>query len=84
MPRNFSKEYKSYHSKPEQIRRRALRNAARRKMIKMGRARKGDGRDVDHKFGISKGNGLKNLRVQSQHANRSYPRTKSGRVKKYG
>ena len=34
---------KKYNAKPEQKKRRAQRNAARRKMIASGRAKKGDG-----------------------------------------
>ncbi len=79
MARNYKKEYARYQGKPAQIKRRALRNAARRKMVKAGRAHKGDGKDVDHKRGISGGNSNKNLRVVSKHTNRSYPRTKTGK-----
>ena len=49
MPRNYQKEYQTYHSKPKQKRRRAQRNAARKKMEKAGKVRKGDNKDVDHK-----------------------------------
>ena len=38
-----------YNSKPEQKKRRAQRNAARAKMMKAGKVRKGDGKDVAHK-----------------------------------
>lgn len=70
MPRDYKKEYKDYHSKPEQKRRRAARNAARRKMEKEGRVRKGDGKDVDHKDRNPKNNSKSNLRVQSKSKNR--------------
>ena len=70
MPRDYKKEYKDYHSKPEQKRRRAARNAARRKMEKDGRVRKGDGKDVDHKDRNPKNNSKSNLRVQSKSKNR--------------
>jgi len=46
--RNYKKEYDDYHSTPEQKKRRAERNAARRKAIDDGRAKKGDGKEVDH------------------------------------
>jgi hypothetical protein len=46
--RNFREEYDAYHSKPEQKKRRAERNAARRKAVEAGRAKKGDGKEVDH------------------------------------
>lgn len=66
-----------YNSKPAQIKRRAARNAARREMIKAGKARKGDGKDVAHKNGNPRDNRKSNLTVQSKTENRSYPRTKT-------
>jgi len=39
---------RKYNSLPLQKKRRAMRNAARKKAVKKGRARKGDGKDVDH------------------------------------
>jgi hypothetical protein len=48
-------EYDSYHGKPEQIKRRAERNAARRKAVKSGRVRPGDGKEVDHSGSHRKG-----------------------------
>lgn len=74
-PRNYKKEYK-YHGTPKQKKRRAQRNAARSKMVKAGRARKGDGKDVDHKNRNTADNRSKNLRVVSKRKNRSYPRKK--------
>ena len=71
MPRDYKKEYKDYHSKPEQKKRRAARNAARRKMEKSGRVKKGDGKDVDHKDRNPRNNSKSNLRVQSKKTNRS-------------
>ena len=69
--RDYKKEYAEYHSKPEQKSRRAGRNAARRKMTKSGRVRKGDGKDVDHKDKNTWNNGHSNLRVMSASKNRS-------------
>lgn len=68
-----------YNSKPEQKKRRAARNAARRAMIKAGKARKGDGKDVGHKNGNPLDNRKGNLRMESKRQNRSYPRTRSAR-----
>lgn len=68
MPRNYKKEYAEYHSKPEQIKRRAQRNAARRKLKKAGVDVAG--KDVDHKDRNTANNSRKNLRVQSKKANR--------------
>ena len=62
--------------KPVQKKRRAQRNAARRKMTKAGKVRKGDGKDVDHKDRNTANNKRKNLRVVSKRKNRSYPRKK--------
>lgn len=69
--RNYKKEYANYHGKPSQIKKRASRNAARRKLAKAGRVRKGDGRDVDHKDGNPLNNRPSNLRVTSKRANRA-------------
>ena len=66
-----------YNAKPEQKKRRAMRNAARRKMIKAGKAHKGDGKDVAHKNGNPHVNKMSNLAIQSKKQNRSYPRTRS-------
>ncbi len=72
--RNYRLEYKNYQGKPKQIKRRAQRNAARRKMAKAGRVRKGDGKDVDHKNHNTANNSRGNLRVMSKHRNRSFHR----------
>ena len=68
-----------YNSKPEQVKRRTARNAARRKMIAAGKASKGDGRDVAHKNGNPMDNRPSNLKAVSKRENRSFPRTKSAR-----
>jgi len=62
---------KKYNAKPEQLKRRAQRNAARAKMVKAGKVRKGDGKDVDHKNHRTSDMSMKNLRVQSKSKNRS-------------
>ena len=77
MPRDYKKEYANYQGKPEQIKRRASRNAARRLLEKEGKVRKGDGKDVNHRNGDPKSNKRSNLQVQTKSANRSYPRTKT-------
>ncbi len=69
-----------YNSQPEQKKRRAMRNRARRNMIKAGKAHKGDGKDVGHADGNpmhTAKKGTKNLRMESKRANRSYPRTRT-------
>jgi len=65
-----------YNAKPEQKKRRAQRNAARAKMMKAGKVRKGDGKDVAHKNNNTANNSRSNLAVQSKAKNRSFPRNK--------
>ena len=75
MPRNYKREYETYQGKPEQIKNRAMRNAARAKMVKAGKAKKGDGKDVGHVVALDKGGSNKNgLRMVSKSANRSFDR----------
>ena len=83
MARNYRAEYDNYHSRPEQIKKRDMRNAARREMEKKGLVRKGDGKDVDHKQPLVKGggNGTGNLRVVPKSVNRSFARTKRAGMK---
>ncbi len=69
-PRNYAEEYAKYHGDPKQVSNRATRNAARSKMAKKGLVSKGDGKEVDHKKGVQKGNGDKNLRVVKRTVNR--------------
>jgi hypothetical protein len=79
--RNYGREYRLYHAKPEQKKRRAKRNKARRMMERAGLVRKGDGKDVDHKNGNPNDNKRKNLSVKSKSNNRSYARTSKARKK---
>ena len=39
-------------------------------MIKQGRVKKGDGKEVDHQNGNPRDNRKKNLNIMSRHANR--------------
>ena len=84
MARNYKAEYENYQGMPEQKKNRAMRNKARRELTQEGRVHKGDGMDVDHAVPLSKGGGTgkSNLRVKPKSANRSFPRTKTGAVKK--
>jgi hypothetical protein len=59
-----------YNSKPEQKKRRAARNKARRMLERQGKVRKGDGKDIDHKDHNPHNNSSSNLQVQSKHVNR--------------
>lgn len=70
---------KKYNAKPEQKKRRAQRNAARRKMIAAGKARKGDGKDVAHKNNNPHDNSSGNLSMQSKAKNRSFKRDRNAR-----
>ena len=79
--RNYRKEYDNYHASPEQKKRRAARGRARYAVMKSGGAKKGDGKDVDHKNGNPNDNRKSNLTVKSKAANRSYARTKTARKK---
>ena len=67
--RNYRKEYDNYQGTPEQKKRRASRNAARKKMAKAGLVRKGDGKDVHHVGGNALNN--KRLAVKPASANLS-------------
>jgi hypothetical protein len=72
--RNYRKEYDEYHSQPKQKKRRAGRNAARRKMEASGKVRKGDGKDVHHKDRNPMNNKANNLKAVSKSKNRSVRR----------
>lgn len=57
---------------------------ARRKMVKLGMVKPGDGKDVDHKTPLIKGGAptaTSNLRVTTPSKNRSFPRTKGAGMK---
>jgi hypothetical protein len=61
---------RKYNESPLQKKRRAERNAARRKLEKEGKVHKGDGKDVDHKNMDTADNSSKNLHAISVNANR--------------
>ncbi|MBE2895721.1 HNH endonuclease [Pasteurellaceae bacterium HPA106] len=70
--RNYKREYKTYHGKPQQIKNRSLRNKARRIMKnELGKSAI-KGKEIDHKKPLSKGgtNKRNNLRVVSRSTNR--------------
>lgn len=79
--RNYEQEYQSYQGKPDQIKKRAQRNAARAKMMKAGKVKKGDGKDVAHVKAFDKGgNNGTGLRVEPKSANRSFKRDSKGNL----
>ena len=73
--RNYRREYELYQGSEQQKKNRAARNAARAKMMKAGKVKKGDGKDVAHVKAFDKGgsNG-DGLRVESASTNRSFKR----------
>jgi hypothetical protein len=77
MARNYRSEYDNYHSRPEQKKNRASRNAARAAMVKAGKAKKGDGKDVAHRNGNPQDNRPSNLVAQSKSKNRSFSRKRT-------
>lgn len=80
MTRDYKSEYDNYHSSEKAKKKRAENNAARRKMEKVGKVSKGDGKDVAHKNNRTSDNRMSNLSVQSVSKNRSFSRnSKAGR-----
>lgn len=82
MSRDYKSEYDNYHSSDKAKKKRSENNAARRKMEKAGKVRKGDGKDVAHKSNDTSDNRMSNLSVQSPSKNRSFPRNKNAGRKK--
>lgn len=81
--RDYKTENQKYNSRPENVKKRVERNAARRELTKAGVVHKGDGKDVDHKTPLSKGgrNTPSNLRAVPASENRSFSRNKDGSLK---
>lgn len=79
--RNYKQEQKTARARGE-TKDRALRNAARAELMKQGKVHKGDGKDVDHTRPLGKGgsNSPSNLRVASEHSNRSFKRNSRGGI----
>ena len=72
---------KAYNARPEQVKKREMRNQARAELMKDGKVKKGDGKDVDHKKMLD-GNGTNakgNLRVVDQTTNRGWRKTNGDR-----
>ena len=66
--RDYKKEYHNFHGKPSKIKKRSMRNKARRKLG----LKRGDKREADHKRSLKNGgtNNRRNLRAVSFKANR--------------
>lgn len=80
--RDYKKEYADYHGSSEQKRRRAQRNAARRKAEREGKVKKGDSKEVHH-VGANRKGPLNNnkTRVTSKKYNRSQQPKRGGKSK---
>lgn len=68
----YYRAHKAKFNSAKERAKRAKRNKARRIMVKAGKARKGDGKDVDHKKPLSRGGSNKrsNLRMMARSKNR--------------
>jgi len=75
-PAQIREHTRTYQATPKQRKNRSERNKARRKLMKEGKAKKGDGKDVAHKTSLMKGgtNARSNLKVQSRKVNRGHGR----------
>ena len=73
-PSQIRKMDRGYNSTPENIKKRSMRNEARKKLAKAGLVSKGDGKDVDHIKPVRSGgsNARSNLRVMSRSKNRAW------------
>ena len=70
-----------YEAQPEQVKNRSARDAARDKLMKDGKVKKGDGKDVAHKVAFDKGGSNKQgVTVQSAAQNRSFKRDSKGNL----
>lgn len=78
-----SKQKRKFNSSTEQKKNRAARNTARRRALREGKVRKGDGKDIDHKKPLRSGgtNSKGNLRVMDKRANRARNGGTGGRKK---
>jgi len=75
--RNYKKEQR-YDSKPVVKKKRANRNLARRRAMRAGLVRKGDGKDVHHVGGNALNKNSK-TKVMPAAKNRSFTRTRNAR-----
>lgn len=77
---------KTYQQTPKDKAKRSARHKARYQMIKEGKVKRNDGKDVGHVKPLSKGgtNARSNLKVQSQKKNRGHGMSPGGRPRTRG
>tara|TARA_R110000796_G_scaffold122642_9_gene236992 strand:- start:658 stop:933 length:276 start_codon:yes stop_codon:yes gene_type:complete len=83
--RNYKNEYAKFQSSPKAIKDRAARNKARKNALKVGKVKKGDGKDLHHPSGprskktvvmsASKNRGIKE-KSRKKGSKRNYPKTR--------
>jgi len=79
--RNYKSEYENYQGTEEQKKKRAQRNAARRKAEREGKVSKGDGKDVAHNKAMDKGGkNSDGTKVETASRNRSFKRDSKGNL----
>ena len=80
---NYVRNYKQENSNDSSKRKknRALNNKARRIMKRKGLVKVGDNKDVAHVDNNPRNNSRSNLSVKAKGTNRSYPRTRKGKMK---
>ena len=75
--RNYKKEYRKFQSSTSQKKNRAGRNLRRRRFLKMGLVKKGDGMDIHHK-----GNRVKVMKASKNRGIAEKSRLKGSKSKK--
>lgn len=75
-PGQIKRKNSGYDARPENIKARSNNNKARAMLMKEGKVKKGDGKDVNHKVPQRDGGSTKrsNLNVQTQKKNRGWMR----------
>ena len=83
-PGQITRHGRTYQAKPEQVKNRTERNAARAAVVKSRGAAAVAGKDVGHKTALSKGgsNKASNLKVQSKASNRGHGMTRGSKANK--
>jgi len=69
--RVYSDYDKEYQARPEQVKKRVARNAARRMMISKHGKSALSGKDIDHSDGNATNNSSNNLKIMDRSANRA-------------